>query len=147
MLFSGLRLSEAAALRWCDVDLEVRELMVVDGKGGKDRVVPLHPALVEELCQVRSPKPSWAVLGQRDGKPLTHKSLAHIFERWLADLGIRITAHRLRHSFATEMLRHGADIRAIQDLMGHTSLETTQRYLALHNEQLRGAIEKLPPSW
>jgi site-specific recombinase XerD len=45
------------------------------------------------------------------------------------------------------MLRHGADLRAIQDLMGHTSLETTQRYLALCNEQLRGAVEKLPRLW
>ena len=56
-------------------------------------------------------------------------------------------AHRLRHSFATAMLRQGANIRAIQDLMGHMSLETTQRYLALCNEQLRGAIEKLPRKW
>jgi len=58
-----------------------------------------------------------------------------------------ITAHRLRHSFTTAMLRHSADIRAIQDLMGHTSPETTQRYLAFCNEQLRGAIKKLPCTW
>lgn len=147
MLFGGLRLSETAALRWRDVDLELAELMVIDGKGGKDRLVPMHPALVEELSKVRNPNPGWAVVGGRDGKPLTHKSLAHTFERWLPGLGIQITAHRLRHSFATEMLRHGADIRAIQDLMGHTSLETTQRYLELCNEQLRGAVEKLPRSW
>ena len=83
----------------------------------------------------------------RDGEPLTHKSLAHIYERWLPGLGILITAHRLRHSFTTAMLRHSADIRAIQDLMGHTSPETTQRYLAFCNEQLRGAIEKLPCTW
>jgi site-specific recombinase XerD len=147
MLFGGLRLSEAAALRWRDIDLDAQELLVIDGKGGKDRVVPLHPALTEELRRVRNPKPMWAVVGQRDGKPLNYKSLAHIFERWLANLGLRISAHRLRHSFATELLRHGADIRAIQDLMGHTSLETTQRYLALNNEQLRGAVDKLPHSW
>ena len=147
MLYAGLRLSETAALRWRDVDMDLAELMVIDGKDGKDRVVPLHSALVEELRKVRNPNPSLAVVGGRDGEPLTHKSLAHIYERWLPGLGIQITAHRLRHSFATEMLRHGADIRAIQELMGHASLETTQRYLALCNEQLRGAVEKLPRSW
>lgn len=147
MLYAGLRISEAAALRWRDVDLEAGELMVVDGKGGKDRLVPLHPVLQAELERVEKPRPNWAVVGRRDNQPMNQKSLAHLFERWLPDCDLYISAHRLRHSFASELLRNGADLRAIQELMGHSSLETTQRYLMLASEQLRSAIDKLPEGW
>jgi site-specific recombinase XerD len=147
MLFGGLRIAETTGLRWGDVDLDAGMLLVVDGKGGKDRGVPIHPVLDVELRRVESPLPSWAVVGRGEGRPMNQKSLAHIFERWLPGLGIEITAHQLRHSFATELLRHGADLRAIQELLGHTSLETTQRYLMLTNDQLQGAIARLPSEW
>ena len=147
MLFGGLRISEAANVRWRDVDLEAGTLMVIDGKGGKDRMIPLHPILLIELTRVESPRKTWAVAGKIDGSPLKQKSLAHIFERWLPGFDLNISAHQLRHSFATELLRAGADLRSIQELLGHTSLETTQRYLTLTNHQLRVAVDKLPSSW
>jgi integrase/recombinase XerD len=147
MLFAGLRISEAAALRWRDVDLEAGVLMVIEGKGGKDRAVPIHPILRAELLRVESPRPSWAVVGRRDNQPMNQKSLAHLFERWLPDCDLHISAHRLRHSFASELLRHGADLRSIQELLGHTSLEMTQRYLMLGSQQLRAAIDRLPDGW
>lgn len=147
MLFGGLRISEAAALRWREVDLDAATLMVIDGKGGKDRMVPLHPTLLNELTRVEAPRKTWTVAGKPDGSPVKQKSLAHIFERWLPGFGLNISAHQLRHSFATELLRAGADLRSIQELLGHTSLETTQRYLTLSNHQLRVAVDKLPSSW
>lgn len=147
MLFAGLRISEAAALRWRDVDLEGRYLVVRDGKGGKDRSVPLHPILFTELNKAPAHRPNWAVAGKADGSGMTVKSMAHIFERWLPERGLTISAHQLRHSFATELLRKRADIREIQELLGHESLETTQRYLALDPERLRAAVELLPDEW
>jgi site-specific recombinase XerD len=147
MLFAGLRISEAAALRWRDVDIEGRYLVVRDGKGGKDRSVPLHPILLAELSNAPSHRPHWAVAGKTDGSGMAVKSMAHIFERWLPGLGLAISAHQLRHSFATELLRTRADIREIQELLGHESLETTQRYLALDPERLRAAVELLPDEW
>jgi len=147
MLFAGLRISEVAALRWREVDLEAGVLLVIDGKGGKDRSVPIHPTLRSELERVETPRPTWAVAGRQDNTPMNQKSLAHLFERWLPDYDLQISAHRLRHSFATELLRNGADLRAIQELLGHSSLETTQRYLMLGSRQLREAIDRLPDAW
>ncbi|MBX0328592.1 tyrosine-type recombinase/integrase [Oscillochloris sp. ZM17-4] len=78
MLFAGLRISEAAALRWREVDLDAGVLLVIDGKGGKDRAVPIHPKLRAELERVESPRPTWAVAGRRDNLPLNQKGLAHL---------------------------------------------------------------------
>jgi site-specific recombinase XerD len=143
MLFGGLRISEVAALRWAEVDLDAGHLMVINGKGGVDRQIPIHPVLVAEL-QMLDQRPSRAVAGSRNGAPLHAKSVAHVFERWLPARGIRISAHRLRHTFASELLRYGADLRAIQTLLGHASLATTQIYLQLSGAQLQAAVAKLP---
>jgi site-specific recombinase XerD len=121
--------------------------VVRDGKGGKDRSVPLHAILLAELAAAPPHRPNWAVAGKADGSGMTVKSMAHIFERWLPERGLAISAHQLRHSFATELLRKRADIREIQELLGHESLETTQRYLALDPERLRAAVELLPDEW
>lgn len=149
MLFAGLRIAEASALCWRDVDLETMELWVRDGKGGKDRCIPLHQALLFELDQVPLPdrQGDHAVAGNTDGAQLGPKSMAHIFERWLPALGITISAHMLRHSFATEMLRGSADILSIQVLLGHVSLETTQKYLVADTSRTKAAVDKLPSSW
>lgn len=149
MLFAGLRISEVAALRWADVDLEDGALMVRNGKGGKDRIVPLHGRLAAELeCVPEEERdPDHAVAGHESGECLTHKSMGHVFERWLPARGIDISSHQLRHSFATQLLRNGADIRVIQDLLGHESLETTQRYLRVEDDQKQAAVRLLPSSW
>lgn len=149
MLYAGLRVAEAAALRWRDIDLETGVLIVRCGKGGKDRCVPIHPRLSSELAAMPRRSSAYAVLCRPggSGEPIGPKSLAHIFERWLRRLGLRISAHRLRHSFATEMLRSGADLRCIQELLGHERLETTQRYLMVDAERMRAAVNVLPMAW
>lgn len=150
MLFAGLRISEAAGLRWRDVDLEAGELWVRDGKGGKDRCIPLHRVLQYELELVPESErgaDSGVVGNGRDGSCMSKKSMDHMFRRWLPKLGISISAHRLRASFATEMLRHDADLLTISTLLGHADLSTTQHYLVADTKRMRAAVDKLPSTW
>lgn len=148
MFYAGMRRSEAANLLWRDVDLGRRpgegSITIRDGKGGKDRSVPLHPTLRAELLTVAVRKLTDAVAGRMDGKRLSVKSVGHTFERWLRKLDVIVSAHQLRHTFATEMLNHGSDIRKIQELLGHESLETTELYLLVVPDRLRDAVETLP---
>jgi site-specific recombinase XerD len=143
MLYAGLRISEVAALRWRDVDMQRQSLLIRDGKGGKSRSVPIHPALEGELSRATHTEPHHAVVDQGDGTPLTVKSAAHIFDRWLRGRGIQVHAHQLRHTFATRLLDAGENLRTIQVLLGHESLETTQRYLAVSVAGLTGAVARL----
>lgn len=143
MLYAGLRLSEAAALLWRDIDMMKGTLTVQEGKGGKSRVVSLHRRLRAELQPARPAH--WAVVGKVDGSCLQGKSLAHIFEVWLPRLGlVGISAHRLRHTFATEMLNRGASLCDIQEALGHENLETTRIYLQVDFARIRAAIDTLP---
>lgn len=146
MLYAGVRLAECAALRWADVDLRANLLTVQEGKGGKARILPLHPALRGELARAAGGAvPSRAVVGKYDGTPLNPKALAHIFEEWLPRQGIEgVSAHRLRHTFATEMLKAGADLSAIQEALGHTDISTTRVYLRVDLSRIRAAVDRLP---
>lgn len=143
MLYTGLRLSETAALRWGDVDLNRRVLLVRDGKDGKSRSIPIGNELAKELAMAPPGSSEHAVIDKGDGEPLQSKSLAHIFERWLVKQGLHIHAHQLRHTFATSLLDANVDLRTIQELLGHEDLSTTQRYLAVSVERLRDAVNKL----
>jgi len=144
MLYAGLRMGEVIALRWQDVDLE-HALLVRDGKSGRSRSLPLHPVLLAEL-RMASGQPKSAVAGTMKGTPLV-REIDHLFRRWLRKQGIEISAHQRRHSFATELMRQGVNLRAIQELLGHKQLETTQRYLMVEVEHLRSAVEQLPTEW
>ena len=85
------------------------------------------------------------MVGKADGSQLKSKSLAHIFEVWLPRLGlVGISAHRLRHTFATEMLNRGAALCDIQEALGHANLETTRIYLQVDFARIRAAIDTLP---
>lgn len=145
MLYEGLRVSEVPALDWRDVDLDAETMIIRDAKGGKDRALPIHARVARNLAETPEAKQVGAVCGHLDGTPMSYKSMPHIFgERYLAGFGLDISAHMLRHTFAVQLLRGGADIRQIQMLLGHASLETTQRYLALDFDDKKRAIAKLP---
>lgn len=148
-LYAGLRISEVAALEWRDIDLADGTILVREGKYGRDRMLPLHTALRAELERMRAEErqPYHAVAGQRDGSHITYKSMGHVFERWLRERGITASAHQFRHSFATQMLRNGANLKVIQELLGHESLETTQRYLFVEVDQKQAAVDVLPEMW
>jgi len=143
-LFAGLRLSEIAALNWKDVDLDAETITVKNGKGGKDRVVTIAARLLDDLKETPEELQRGAVAGHADGRHLSYKSIPHVFNRWLKDAGLDISAHQLRHTYAVTLLRNGADIRTIQTLLGHSSLAVTERYLALDLDDKRAATAKLP---
>jgi integrase/recombinase XerC len=87
------------------------------------------------------------VCGHANGKPISYKTVPHAFDRWLSGEGLHISAHQLRHTFATQLLWAGADLRTIQRLMGHASLATTERYLSVEMEQKKQAVSLLPDRW
>lgn len=150
MLYAGLRLTETAGLEWRDIDLKRRTINVRQevAKGGKPRVVPINDALHAELSAAPRQEPTWAVVDQgeteaRQGKPLTYKSLAHLFERWLPMRGVHIHAHQLRKTFATELYNQGEDIVTIQRLLGHSDPKTTIRYIGANSLKEHQAVNRL----
>lgn len=145
---AGLRVGELTALDVGDVDMRRRELRV-SGKGGKQRVTPLpeaaHQALQRWLSAGRAPgppaRPLFTALRARKGAQPARLDPRDVRRRLLRrarkrGLAARVHPHRLRHSFATHLLDMGADLRAIQELLGHASLSTTQKYTAVSAERL-----------
>jgi site-specific recombinase XerD len=149
MLYAGFRLGETVALKWRDVDLVDQVLIVRHGKGDRDRVLPMHQRLLKELQLVPKSErqPDRMVICKSDGSPLSRRSIEHICDRWLRRLGFSVHAHQFRHTFATQMLRKGANIRTIQELLGHEDLKTTERYLMVDVEAKRRAVDVLPETW
>jgi integrase/recombinase XerC len=145
---SGLRASEAVGLDWRDVALAERMAHVRGGKGGKDRYVPLSGPASEALALLRSVvgAPPGPIFRNPRGTRLSPRSVARVLHRALARSGLsEINPHALRHSCATHMLDHGADLRSIQELLGHASLATTQRYTHVSLKQLRSAHRRFHP--
>jgi integrase/recombinase XerC len=151
----GLRVSELVGLDWSDIDAQL-ELVRVCGKGGKERLVPIGPKALAalaayrtrlpELCPRRLRDEAAVFLNQR-GRRLTTRTVARIVDRCIIASGIATKAspHALRHSFATHLLNAGADLRAIQELLGHASLSTTQRYTHVNLGQLMQVYDKTHP--
>jgi integrase/recombinase XerC len=150
---AGLRVSELTGLDWEHVDAE-GGLVRVLGKGRKERVVPIGRPALRALAVYRS---ACAEAGQaaahgpvfrnaRGGR-LTSRSVARLMERHVVASGsvTKATPHALRHTFATHLLGAGADLRAIQELLGHASLSTTQRYTHVDLRRLMEAYDKAHP--
>ena len=130
---AGLRVSEATHLKAADVDSQRMVLRVDQGKGNKDRYVMLSPRLLEELRAywvVARPQ-IWLFPGDPPARPITKGAVEQACQKAHRACGITkpITAHSLRHAFATHLLESGTDVRTIQLLLGHRSLATTSRYL------------------
>lgn len=143
---SGLRVSELIQARISRLDLK-ENLMIVEGKGNKERLVPVSPvasALIESWLQQRNlmdvkPEGRDILFLNRRGKPLTRVMIFHIIKELAAWAGIQknVSPHTLRHSFATHLLEGGANLRAIQEMLGHESISTTELYLHLDRSRLR----------
>ena len=154
---SGIRIGELTALDVRDLELRAREIRVM-GKGGKERIVPIPAAAREALAEWLEVRRHAGVLGEplfislrarREEKPrrLAAREARRILkERGVgADLDQHVHPHRLRHSYATHLLDMGADLREIQELLGHASLSTTQKYTAVSIEHLRDAYDQAHP--
>jgi len=146
MLYAGTRLSETVNVAWDDCDLESRQIIINYGKGRKSRMVGMHERVHAALSSVPPDQRIGYVAGGRHSNKISGKTLAKMFEAggWVRESGLDISAHELRHTFATLMLRAGADLRQIQLLLGHESLATTQIYLGLDTRDKQRAIDLLP---
>lgn len=148
----GLRVSEVVGLNLHDIHLDVAEIRVL-GKGRKERMAPMPAAVVQmlrEYMQLRSrhadPDQAAVFLNQRGGR-LTTRSVQRMLKERAMQTGadVSVTPHRLRHSFATHLLAGGVDLRAIQELLGHASLSTTERYTHLDINKLTEVYDATHP--
>ncbi len=149
--YAGLRRSELLGLDWDDVDLGRRLIRVRVAKGGRQRVVPIHPGLLPlflEYLDTRLPLEERALFVGVHGRRLSQTILTQTFLRYARAAGVnarkRVTPHTLRHVFASELLHAGANLRQIQELLGHKHLDSTQRYTRVTAHELRGAVKRLP---
>lgn len=146
MYSSGLRVSELCVVQLQQIDLQHRFLRVVSGKGSKDRVVPIGKtatsALIDYLENGRpelvKPKTGSVLFLSKRGGALSRKTIWHWIKTYAVQAGIRkaVKPHLLRHSFATHLLANGADLRAIQEMLGHVDIATTQIYTKVETSQL-----------
>jgi integrase/recombinase XerC len=147
---AGLRISEALGIT--GADLPLGNSLRVLGKGGKERFAPLLPAVRDAMDAYLALLPSQplaedaAFRGVRGG-PMGPRAAQRLMERMRIKLGLPETAtpHALRHAFATHLLAHGGDLRAIQELLGHTNLSTTQRYAEVESGRLLAAFDAAHP--
>ena len=160
MYSGGLRVSELVGIDHADLDLH-DAVIRVRGKGRKERIAPLGSYAVEAIeaylratrkhAFPKERRPAMEGVSplflNRFGGRLTTRSVARMLEKYLAQTGLdrRTSPHSLRHSFATHLLDRGADIRSVQELLGHKSLVTTQIYTHLSTAGLRSAYEKAHP--
>ncbi len=149
---SGARVSEICGLDMRDLD-QSRQTIKVLGKGNKERVVPLGgPAMTAINDYLSKARPEFAnelsgdaiFLGSR-GKRIDQRTVREIVYRATAEVGVKMGPHGLRHSAATHLLEGGADLRTVQEILGHSSLATTQIYTHVSPERLKSAYDQAHP--
>ena len=149
LLYSaGIRVSELTGLKTGDVDLS-NALVKVLGKGSKERIVPLGEKAVSAISIYLSSKKAdteWLFTNNK-GKKLNPRLVRFLIDKWVSrcSLSKHISPHSLRHSFATHLLNHGADLRSVQELLGHSNLSTTQIYTHVTTERLKEVYKKAHP--
>jgi integrase/recombinase XerC len=152
---TGVRVSELVGLDWNDVDFQLGIIRVV-GKGSKERIVPIGELALKALREYgteqsikwkKAAKGDTGVFLNHRGGRITTRSIARVVEKYLkaAGIAVRMGPHGLRHTFATHLLNGGADLRVIQELLGHASLSTTQRYTHLNLDQLTAVYDRAHP--
>jgi integrase/recombinase XerD len=151
---TGMRVSELVSLDMEDINLGDGFVRCF-GKGSKERIIPVHPkaiAVIKEYVEKARPliatrRTGYALFLNRRGERLTRQGFWLILKGYarLAGIAARITPHTLRHSFATHLLRGGAPLRHVQELLGHASITTTQVYTHLTNEHVRAEYDKAHP--
>ena len=149
---SGLRLSELAGLHWHQVDFS-SGLVTVTGKGNKTRMVPLGSYAADALLEWRKQRATFAgfenpnVFVSNRGTPISTRTIQTRIKHWAKQQGIpqKVYPHLLRHSFASHMLESSGDLRAVQELLGHADISTTQIYTHLDFQHLAKVYDKAHP--
>lgn len=144
LAYTGIRLSELLNLRLADLDFTGGRLFIVSGKNGPERVIYLTPALSSALAQYLTQRPAgnddhlW--LGP-SGKPLQPWTVTNCLRRWGSACSVSVSAHRLRHTFATQLVNQGLSLTAIAKLLGHQTLNMTQHYARLYEHTVKEQFE------
>ncbi len=145
---TGMRVSELVSLKWEDIDL-YEGIVLVYGKGKKQRVIPIGSKALESLERYADmwnlDKTGYVFFNMKGGR-LTVRSVNRIVDFYSRKAGIVASPHTLRHSFATHMLENGADLRVVQELLGHENLETTQIYTHVVYRSLKKKYRKYHPA-
>ncbi|HIF18403.1 MAG TPA: tyrosine recombinase XerC [Cycloclasticus sp.] len=150
---SGLRVSELANVNLMNLDLSAKSILVVSGKGQKSRLLPLGGKAIKAIktwLTIRSGKiktDEMALFVGKTGARLTTRNIQLRLERWRKKHGLqgRLYPHMLRHSFASHMLESSQDLRAVQELLGHSNISTTQVYTHLDFQHLASVYDKAHP--
>lgn len=151
MYASGLRVSELLALKREEVNF-TRGIVKIRGKGNKDRLIPIGDFALESLAfymnQVRfhhETKESRVIFLNRDGNPLTRQYFFKMIKAYAVAAGItqNISPHSLRHAFATHLLENGAELRAVQAMLGHTNIATTEIYTHVSTKRIISAYDRI----
>lgn len=146
LLYStGMRLSEIAALKITDIDSKNMRIKVVQGKGAKDRFTILSQSVLQELrAYYLICKPAvYLFNGSSKGRPISHRSIQHLVRKSLVQAGLHdknYTVHTIRHSFATHLIDNGTDLHTVKELLGHSNLQTTLRYLHFTSGRMQGVV-------
>lgn len=154
MYASGLRVSELVLLELPRVNIQHGVVQVV-GKGGRERLVPMGEVAMDWIKRyllearptlAKGAASDWLFITHR-GEPMTRHNFWHLIKRHASNSGLRValSPHTLRHAFATHLLEHGADLRAVQSLLGHADLSTTQIYTHVTRARLRDMHQKFHP--
>lgn len=145
---SGLRISELAGLNLEDVDF-ISGIVKIRGKGKKERIAPIGEAALTAIRKYldRRKKQADAVFLNKNSRRITTRGIRNIVVKYLRVAGIKpgVSPHTFRHSFATHLLNRGADLRTVQELLGHANLSTTQIYTHLTTEKLKSVYDKAHP--
>jgi tyrosine recombinase XerC len=145
---TGIRISELVGLDTEDIDF-IGGIVKVMGKGKKERIVPIGDHAIKAIREYldKRKKPSPAVFLNKSGKRISDRGVRNIVEKYirLASLKQGVSPHTLRHSFATHLLDRGADLRSVQELLGHANLSSTQIYTHLTTERLKSVYDKAHP--
>lgn len=153
MYACGLRVSEVVNVTIHDIDLQDGNIRIM-GKGSKERLVPFYPLAYEKIQAYLPIREKWMGMEKHNylfvnqrGKQLTSRGIQYIMEQQAkaCDLHIHIHPHMFRHTFATHLLDNGADLRVVQELLGHSSLSTTQIYVHVTQERLKQAYTQAHP--
>jgi site-specific recombinase XerD len=143
MLRCGLRVSEAAHLKLEQIDWEQQALLIEQGKGRKDRRVYLSPDAVASLQQCLAQHPGERAHGfvfwnrKRPARPLSVKAIQKKMERYTKVAGITASCHSLRHTFASNLLEHGAEVVTIRDFLGHSRIGSSERYAKVSSQKIK----------
>jgi integrase/recombinase XerC len=152
---SGVRVSELVAIRTDAVDL-ANGIVLVMGKGAKERYVPIGSYAIEAIRQYKEQGRVKLLAGRQDsgclllnyrGEPLSARSVRRVVDNYVraAALSLNVSPHTFRHTFATHMLNAGADLRTVQELLGHVNISTTQIYTHVTKERLREVYQAAHP--